>query len=105
MASRKNDGQQFIPEVVSPPKGMPSADAVQTEALRMGLTREDAQALIDHWLANGFKTGRHTVKDWRAVIRTWKRERWFPSLKNSKDTTTKKTDWSKYRQNDSRNLL
>jgi hypothetical protein len=105
MTKKKLNGQTFMPQVATHPKGMPSADAVQTEALRQGLTREDAQALIDHWLANGFKTGRHSVKDWRAVIRTWKRERWFPSLKNAKDTTTKKTDWSKYRQNNSRNLL
>jgi len=94
--NKKNNGQEFIPEVVAHPRGMPPTDAVKAEALRMGLTEEDALAVTDHWLANGFKTGRNPVKDWRAVLRTWKREKWFPSQKKGQKDRTAKTDWSKY---------
>jgi hypothetical protein len=49
----------------------------------MGLSEQDAEAVIDFWLGNGFMTGRHKVRDWTAVLRTWKRAGWFPSQKTS----------------------
>jgi hypothetical protein len=100
---KKSKGQTFIPEVVKQPAGMPAYDLIRSEVRRMGLTKDDAEAVIDHWLGNGFRTGKNKVNSWTAVLRTWKREKWFPSQKNAKDPA-KKTDWSKYR-NDDRSLL
>jgi hypothetical protein len=86
-----NEGQQWIPTVQQAvedhfketgkhPK-MPALEEVRTEMLRQGLSEPDIQQLYDHWLGNGFKTGRHMVKDWKAVIRTWKYNGWFKSQK------------------------
>jgi hypothetical protein len=91
-----NDGQQYIPAIVQQPKGMPPAEVIKSEVLRMGLSAEDAEAITDFWLANGFMTGRHKVYSWTAVLRTWKRERWFPSQKKGAKDTNARTDWSKY---------
>ena len=68
------------------PRGMPPISEVRNEVLLEGLTEADASQLYDYWLGNGFKTGRHTVKSWRAVIRTWKCNGWFNSQKESKPT-------------------
>jgi hypothetical protein len=86
-----NEGQRPLSEVeravedhyieTGRPRGMPPLDQVRTEITHQGLAEDDAQQLYDHWLANGFKTGRHAVKDWKAVIRTWKRQGWFRSQK------------------------
>lgn len=61
--------------------GMPTLVQVRAEAKLKGLLESDAEYLYDHWLANGYKTGKNRVKDWRAVIRTWKACQWFPSQK------------------------
>jgi len=92
-------------EIGRNPAGMPAPNAVESECQRMGLSRDDAAYLIDHWRSNGFRVGRNKVKDWRAVLRTWKTNQWFPSQKTAKDTS-KKTDWSKFKvKNDGRNLF
>lgn len=31
----------------------------------------DAQAIHDHYTANGWKVGKNPMKDWRAAVRTW----------------------------------
>jgi hypothetical protein len=90
LVTKKRTGQTFMDGIAAHPKGMPPADLITNEVLRMGLSKEDAQAIIDHWLANGFMTGRHKVRDWTAVLRTWKREGWFPSQKTSKDVANDK---------------
>jgi hypothetical protein len=35
----------------------------------------DPQSFIDHYSANGWKVGRNPMKDWRAAVRTWERNR------------------------------
>lgn len=74
-------------EVAKQPPGMPRPDVIRTEVIRQSLTRADADYLIDHWLGNGFKTGRNKIRDWKAVIRKWKTENWFPSQKWQKSQT------------------
>jgi hypothetical protein len=63
------------------PLGMPPLAEVRTEIKRQGLAQPDADYIYDRWLGNGYKTGKHSVKNWRAVIRTWKACQWFPSQK------------------------
>jgi hypothetical protein len=66
------------------PRGMPPLSEIKPQAAMMGLPESDAQFIFDYWLSNGFKTGRNTVKDWRAVMRVWKTGKYFPSLKVAK---------------------
>jgi hypothetical protein len=63
------------------PRGMPTLEMIKTETARFGLPDSDAEHIRDVWLANGYKTGRNKVVDWRAVIRLWFRNGYFPSLK------------------------
>lgn len=35
----------------------------------------DAQRFIDYYTANGWKVGKNAMKDWRAAVRTWEREK------------------------------
>lgn len=88
---KKKKGQPLLPGIQQTlddqakeegrPKGMPPLSEVRTEVRRQALAESDAEYIYDRWLGNGFKTGKHSVKDWRAVIRTWKACQWFPSQK------------------------
>jgi hypothetical protein len=89
---RKNDGQlplinQFKDERPKDerPKGMPTLDQIRVECALHGLPFSDAAYIYDHWLTNGFKTGRGlTIKNWTAAIRVWKTNGWFASQKLNK---------------------
>lgn len=35
----------------------------------------DPQRFIDHYTANGWKVGKNTMKDWKAAVRTWEKEK------------------------------
>jgi hypothetical protein len=80
-----NQGQQFINEVeaslekTSRPLGMPPLEAIQSEVLRIGFTRQDAESIYDFWLSNGFKVGARTIRDWKAAIRNMIRYNRLPS--------------------------
>jgi hypothetical protein len=68
-------------ELEKRPKGMPPLSEIKTECVRKGLTETDAADLYNHWLMNGFRTGRGPVKSWKAAIHVWKANGWFPSQK------------------------
>jgi hypothetical protein len=80
-----NQGQQFINEVeasldkTNRPLGMPPLEAIQSEVLRIGFTRQDAESIYDFWLSNGFKVGTRQVRDWKAAIRNMVRYNRLPS--------------------------
>jgi hypothetical protein len=38
-----------------------------------GMPSGEPEKIFDHWMANGFKTGKNPIKDWKAAVRTWKR--------------------------------
>jgi hypothetical protein len=94
MPSKKqtNQGQQWMPQIQEGvehnngdrPKGMPTLATLKSETAKFGLPDSDAEAIYDSWLVNGFKTARGIkIKDWRAAIRTWHRNGWFPSLRTA----------------------
>ena len=35
----------------------------------------DPQRFIDHYTANGWKVGKNTMKDWKAAVRTWEKDK------------------------------
>jgi len=45
----------------------------------------DPQAFIDHYIANGWKVGRNSMKDWRAAVRTWERNEFQNSNGKAKE--------------------
>jgi hypothetical protein len=90
-----NFGQTWIPEIQAGveqsngdrPAGMPALEVIKCETAKFGLPDSDAEAIYDAWLMTGFKTSRGIkIKDWRAAVRTWYRNGWFPSLRKAVKT-------------------
>jgi hypothetical protein len=53
-----------------------SLDEVIEYAYEIDLGKTDAEAFYDHFSSNGWKvSGRAPMKDWRAALRTWKRNK------------------------------
>jgi hypothetical protein len=44
-------------------------------ALTIELDKSDAEAFFDYYTCNGWKSGRHSMKDWHAALRNWKRRK------------------------------
>jgi hypothetical protein len=66
------------------PAGMPPLSEIKTEVAKLGLSPADAEAIYDVWLSNGFKfKNGQKVRDFRATIRTWHRNEWFPSQRKA----------------------
>ena len=47
------------------------------------LPRSDAEWFDAHWIGNGFTNNKQPMKDWKAVIRSWKIAGHLPSQKKS----------------------
>jgi hypothetical protein len=66
------------------PPMMPPYNVIKTEVMRLGLAESDAEAINDVWLSNGFTLkGGRKIKDFKAAIRTWHRNEWFPSQRKA----------------------
>lgn len=66
------------------PAGMPPHNVILTEVTKLGLPSTDADAIYDVWLANGFTLkGGRKIRDFRAALRTWHRNEWFPSQREA----------------------
>jgi hypothetical protein len=69
------------------PKGMPTLDLIKTECARLGLLDSDAEYMFDRWLSNGYTSGRgRKVRDYKATIRVWYADKFFPSQKRKRVT-------------------
>ena len=51
----------------------PSLSEAEAEAVKNGMPGTEGQAFIDHHQAKGWIIGKSPMKDWRAAMRTWKR--------------------------------
>ena len=51
----------------------------------------DPQRFIDHYTANGWKVGKNSMKDWKAAVRTWEREKGTMKLAQGMTRSTKFT--------------
>lgn len=104
MRKPKNYGQKPLPGVEEHieeeaaknelPKGMPALGLVITYALGLGLTARDAEEIYDRWLLDGFRTKNGTgalMKDWKAAVRIWNRNGFFPSQREAKKAMEKLT--------------
>ena len=63
-------------------RGMPPLAHVKIETAKLGLPDSDAEAIYDSWLMSGFRSARGLkIASWKAAIRIWNRNGWFPSQK------------------------
>lgn len=79
----KNDeeGKEVVPENLTAARG--TKDEFIAYAVEKELLPSDGEWLFDKMLAGGWKRGGEPVRDWRATLRTWKEQRYFPSQKLS----------------------
>jgi len=65
---------EFKPAKAAPTKRFvpPTTIEVKEYAESIGY-RLDAEAFCSHYDSNGWKVGKNKMKDWRAAVRTWKR--------------------------------
>lgn len=60
----------------------------------------NAEHFIDYYDANGWKVGKNPMKDWKAAIRTWERNRSDNNAITSRSNTISKRDGSEYAEYD-----
>jgi hypothetical protein len=58
-----------------------SRDEFDAFIREVGLFANDAEWLWNKWEANGWVNGKNKIKDWRATVRAWKVQQYFPSQK------------------------
>ncbi len=51
----------------------PTIDEVREYILSLGMNGNSAENFMDYYTANGWRVGRNPMKDWKAAVRTWKR--------------------------------
>lgn len=65
--------------ISSPPKGSKSFVKPTVEEVRAYCAERrngiDPEAFIDHYEANGWRVGKTPMKDWKAALRNWERQR------------------------------
>jgi len=82
-----------VTEKDNPGKGRGTIDELMDYALELGLPEDDGAYIFEHWTANGWKNGMAPSKDWKAGMRKWKMNGYFPSQKTNgfNHTPKKKT--------------
>ena len=66
----------------------PTASEINDYAKEIGFTSLDESYFLDHYESNGWLVGKNPMKDWKAAVRTWKRN-------SSKFTTNQDTNNTK----------
>ena len=67
----------------------PTYDEVDMYAKEIGFLNLDSGKFIDHYESNGWLVGKNPMKDWKAAIRTWKRNSPNFDKTNQQTETTK----------------
>lgn len=62
-------GKRFIPPDVE------QVAAYMAEVNYPGIVQEEADSFVNHYTGNGWMRGKNKVKDWQAVVRTWKKRK------------------------------
>ena len=73
-------------------KPRPSPETIKDYFLTIGGTDTDAKSFYDYYTANGWRTGRNTIKDWRAAARNWmnRKPKFNKPAKTTDHETTRK---------------
>ena len=51
----------------------------------------DAQHFYDYYESNGWKVGKNSMKNWQAAVRTWEKNSYISTTKQTKKTNTEQT--------------
>ena len=86
----KSDGVSYTPqdstgirqeEEQDRKKGKASCDEIMEFCKSNGLFPRDAEYLWNRWESNGWQNANKPIKNWKAVIRSWKAQGYLPSQK------------------------
>jgi 5-methylcytosine-specific restriction endonuclease McrA len=61
----------------------PSIDAVRVFTRELGLPESDGEYMFHHWESNGWTKNGKPIKNWQAMIRSWKSAKYMPSQKTN----------------------
>jgi hypothetical protein len=67
----------------------PTISEVNDYAKEIGFLTLDAGYFIDHYESNGWLVGKNKMQDWKAAIRTWKRNEGKYNIKTSQQVDSK----------------
>ena len=65
------------------PKARGTLEEFKGYAVSQNLPENDGEFLFNKLEGNGWMNGKSPVKDWKAVVRTWKSAKWLPSQKET----------------------
>jgi hypothetical protein len=72
-------------EQLSPkPKARGTVEEFKAYAVTQDLPESDGEFMFNKLEGNGWMNGKSPVKDWKAVLRTWKGGEWLPSIQEKK---------------------
>lgn len=64
-------------------KEKPTIDDVRAFCSESGLPESDGDYMFHHWESNGWTKSGKAIKDWKAMIRSWKSAGYLPSQKSN----------------------
>jgi len=70
--------------ITSNPKSKGTMEEFKAYAVSQELPESDGEFMFNKLEGNGWMNGKSPVKDWKAVLRTWKGGEWLPSLQEKK---------------------
>lgn len=71
-------------ELTPKPKARGTLEEFKAYAVTQDLPESDGEFLFNKLEGNGWMNGKSPVKDWKAVVRTWKCGEWLPSIQEKK---------------------
>ena len=71
----------------------PTLQEVKDYCLERG-NNVDAQRFVDYYTSQGWKVGKHPMKDWKAAVRTWERNSKPKKAEELDDFYTMLSDWA-----------
>lgn len=68
----------------------PTLSEIKAYCIERG-NKVDAQHFYDYYESNGWKVGKNSMKDWKAAVRTWEKNSYTNTTKQTKKTNTEQT--------------
>ena len=92
-SERSSDKKESITNVIPKKKFTPPTVSEVEEYCQERQNRIDAQSFVDFYESKGWMVGKNKMKDWKAAIRTWERQRQNTPKAITGKTTRKSIDW------------
>ena len=81
---QEKEAEKEEKELTPKPKARGTMEEFKAYAVTQDLPESDGEFMFNKLEGNGWMNGQSPVKDWKAVIRTWKVGNWLPSIQEKK---------------------